>query len=121
MKLNRMLILAALLLGAAPAVSHAGCSPACASGVSCRITSQGPPTVYACASAVRAGRGPAATLATQSGVAQKGSAPSGAAVQTTGPKNVARPKAIEKIEHAAVKSPRDSASGQATGRRQYTP
>jgi hypothetical protein len=48
MKLKYVMILAGLLIGAAPAISFAACSPACATGEVCRITSQGPPTVYQC-------------------------------------------------------------------------
>ena len=67
MKLSRLIILSGLLIGAAPAVSYAACSPACTGTNVCRITAQGPPTVYQCASSVRAGRGLAGPATAQSG------------------------------------------------------
>lgn len=121
MKLHRLLILSGLLLTVAPAASFAACSPACAEGVACRITSQGPPTVYQCASGIRAGRAPTGPLATKSGVAQTGSAPNGPAALTTGPKNTPNTNSITYQKIESVKSPRDVASGQATGKREPKP
>lgn len=146
MKLHQILILSGLLLGIAPAVSYAACSPACASGIACRITAQGPPTVYQCASSVRAGRGLAGPATAQSGVTkqpqafgtgnqleavtgqsgatQKSIGPNASASRTTGPKVGGRPPAAlkeQEISIESVKSPRDATSGQATGKRRQQP
>ena len=48
MKKSFSLILAGLLVGAAPTLSWADCSPACGDGYVCSVRSQGPPTVYGC-------------------------------------------------------------------------
>lgn len=84
MKLKIMMILAGLLVGAAPSMSFAACNPACATGEVCRITSQGPPTVYQCkketATYGRAPTGPRAVQGT-------GGAAGGSMARSAGPKS----------------------------------
>ena len=117
MKLHRLLILSGLLLTVAPAASFAACSPACAEGVSCRITAQGPPTVYQCDTAFRAVRG--GPRASVGGVAVKGGT-SGDSLRSGTVPRASDPKLAEataaKKGAATITSPRDPASGQATGK-----
>jgi hypothetical protein len=118
MKLHRLLILSGLLIGAAPAVSFAECRPACSGTDVCRITSQGPPTVYACLAP------PAKKELRNPGVMQpgagapRGGGASGSNARTVGPTVGPRPSAAHKehIEVASVKSPRDAATGQVKGK-----
>jgi hypothetical protein len=118
MKLHRLFILSGLLLGTVPAVSYAGCSPACAEGVSCRITAQGPPTVYACDSAVRAiRRGPQAAVG--GGQSLGGGSAVGPTARSGGPNSMnPRPPVAHKdtIEIQSVNSPRDAQSGKTPGK-----
>jgi hypothetical protein len=118
MKIYLTALLAGLLVGAAPGVSFAGCATVCVLPDVCRITSQGPPTQYGCglpSDRVMGGpRGPAGPRVNQgasSGVAQKG-ANSATTARTTGPKEQ---------KQASIQSPRDVASGQATGKHQNKP
>ena len=125
MKLHRLLILSGLLIGVVPTPSFAECVPACAPGISCRVLSQGPPTVYGCPTAVRGALGPTGTLTAKQGsgnVMGKGSIPDSSTARTTGPKNSARPPAALKLDQvdsktSSVKSPRDVATGQIKGER----
>jgi hypothetical protein len=112
MKLHRLLILSGLLVGAAPAISFAECRPACTGDNVCRITAQGPPTVYTCMAppAKKAIRSPG-VVQPGGGVAIGGN-PVGSNARTTGPTVGPRPPAAHKetIEVASVKSRRERAT-----------
>ena len=115
MKLHRLLILSGLLIGVVPTPSSAECVPACAPGISCRVLSQGPPTVFGCPTAVRGARGPTGALTAKQGsgnVAGKGSTPDSSTARTTGPTVGPRPPVAHKesIEIASVKSRRERAT-----------
>jgi hypothetical protein len=116
MKLKYMMILAGLLVGAAPAMSFAACSPACGAGEVCRITSQGPPTVYQCKKETATyGRSPTGPRAVQ-GAGGTGGA---SMARSAGPNN--KNAKANVAPKRSIQSPRDVASGQATGRRQHKP
>jgi hypothetical protein len=129
MKLHRLLILSGLLIGTAPSVSYAGCATACTLPEVCRITSQGPPTVYGCGSpnarVVGAARSSGGVLTAKQGsgnVMGNGSTPDSSTARTTGPKNSARPPAALKLDQvdsktSSITSPRDAASGLPSARR----
>ena len=126
MKLHRLLILSGLLIGVVPTPSFAECVPACAPGISCRVLTQGPPTVYGCPTAVRGARGPTGTLTAKQGsgnVMGKGPVPDSSTARTTGPKNSARPPAAHKetIETDSVKSRRERAAATVTDKPKAQP
>lgn len=115
MKLSRLFILSGLLIAVVPTLSFAECVPGCAAGVSCRITAQGPPTVYQCDPAVRGVRSPSGALTAKQGsgnVAGKGSTPDSSNARSTGPTVGPRPPVAHKesIEIASVKSRRERAA-----------
>ena len=119
MKLHRILILAGLLLGAAPAVSFAECRPACTGTDVCRITAQGPPTVYACMAppAKKEIRSPGAVQ--PRGGVQQGGGVIGSNARSSGPTVAPRPptKVKTEVSMESVKAPRDVATGQIKGER----
>ena len=115
MKLHRLFILSGLLIGAAPAISFAECRPACSGTDVCRITSQGPPTVYACMAppAKKEFRKP--VVAAQpggGGAAVGGGSGVGATARSSGPTGGPRAPVAHKesIEIASVKSRRERAT-----------
>ncbi len=121
MRLHRLLILSGLLFGVAPAVSFAECKPACGDGYVCSVTKQGPPTVYGCTKEkasydVRAPGGVKAVGGGGSiaGAGGGGSLRSGTATAPNNPK--LGDHAVGKKGPATITSPRDPASGQATGK-----
>ena len=145
MKKSLSLIVAGLLVSAVSNVSFAGCATACTSPDVCRITSQGPPTVYGCGSpnarvigGARSPGGAGAVKSPSGGAASSGyvnavefptvkSSPGGAASSGTGASapsaaRTAAPKRNLKTDQVdSVKAPRDVATGQATGKRQHQP
>lgn len=122
MKLNHLLMLSGLLLGAAPGLAYAGCAASCKN---CRYEAAG--NYFYCADSAVKGARPRAVGAAQpsGGIAKDaGNVANSSSARTTGPKSMnPRPPAAHKetIEIASVKSPRDAASGQATGRRTHKP
>ena len=108
MKIYLSVVLTGLLVEAAPSVTFADCSPACTSGNVCRVTTQGPPTVYGClpekAHYVRSPKGSTVGGGSSSDFTIKG--PAAASAKTTAPKR--KPTAAQS---QAVQSPRDTASG----------
>jgi len=135
LKLSRFLVLSGLILGAAPTVSFADCSPACSGGDICRYDSTRSPQFYCAAPKSKSVAGPRAPVgAGSAGAVQKGAPMSGANARTSGP----GPKPASQYSWGAtnsgsmvkqgntapkrsIQSPRDVASGQATGRRQHKP
>ena len=145
MKKSLTLIVAGLLVSAVSNVSFAGCATACTLPDVCRITLQGPPTVYACGSpnarVIGGARNPGGAGVVKSpsgGAASSGwvnsvefptvkSPPGGAASSGTGAtapsaaRTVAPKRNLKLDQVESVTAPRDAASGQATGKRQQQP
>ena len=145
MKKSLTLIVAGLLVSAVSNVSFAGCATACTSPDVCRITLQGPPTVYACGSpnarVIGGARNPGGAGVVKSpsgGAASSGwvnsvefptvkSPPGGAASSGTGAtapsaaRTVAPKRNLKHDQVDSVTSPRDSASGLPTVKRQQQP
>lgn len=121
MKLHRLLILSGLLIGSAPAVSFADCRPACTGTDVCRITAQGPPSVYACMAppAKKELRKPGVVAQPGGGATVGGGSGIGATARSTGPTAEPRAPAKSKSEVSieSVTSPRDASSGLPSVRR----
>jgi hypothetical protein len=109
MKVRFSLILAGMVAGITATSSHAGCDSSCPPGA-CRYESAG--NKFYC-TAVR-GKAPGTGL-TPRAVNSSNAAPKGPAANTA---RTAKPK---QAAPTAIQSPRDVASGQATGRRQHKP
>jgi len=138
MKLKTLLFASASMVGATlvPATSFADCSPACSGGDVCRYDSTRSPQFYCAAPKTKSVAGPRAPVgAGSAGAVQKAAPTSGATARTAGP----GPKPASQYSFGAnqtaqtvnaksngapkrsIQSPRDVASGQATGRRQHKP
>ena len=121
MKLHQLLILSGLLIGAAPSLSFADCRPACGDGFVCSVTKQGPPTVYGCTKekATYDVRKPGA-VKTVGGGAPAGGGVAGGSLRSGTVQRASDPKLAEATAAqkgaATITSPRDPASGQATGK-----
>lgn len=122
MKLNHLLMLSGLLLAAAPGLAYAGCAASCKN---CRYEAAG--NYFYCGdTAVKGARTRAVGAAQPSGGIAKdaGNVANSSSARSTGPKsmNPRTPVAHkDEIQIDSIKSPRDAASGQATGRRTYKP
>lgn len=109
MKTRLSLILVGLIAAATASPSYAGCAASCPAGA-CRYESAGN---YFYCTAVR-GKAPGTVVNPR---AVNGSAaPAATATAKLAPTNGPKQK-----PSTAIKSPRDAASGQATGRRQHKP
>lgn len=135
MKFSPVVALAGLALATVSSPSYAGCSPAGASGEVCRYEAAGNYFYCAASKSVRSpgARGPVAAGGATSAGAIKSAPASGANARTSGP----GPKSTQSYSFGAtqtgsfaksgaapkqgIQSPRDVASGQATGRRQHKP
>lgn len=142
MKVHRILVIAAVFAGGGvSAPAFADCSPACVSPDVCRYDSTRSPQFFCASPNSRFKGGPGGVATTPRSVAG-GTAPTGASPQTartvgpkastqsysfgaTQPGSQARANVIQKgaapNEPAKIESPRDVASGQATGKRQHKP
>lgn len=115
MKLNRILVLAGLLIGVAPGVSYAGCAASC---VNCRYEAAG--NYFYCGDAVKGVRpravgsvqaagGGAVPQGTTAGVTAKSTAPK--QPKCSAQTSLGRENSVE-----CVQSPRDVATGQVKGK-----
>ena len=116
MNLKKLLFVAGVATLFAPVSAFADCSPACASGEVCRYEAAG--GKFYCAPSKTA-RGPAAVSGPRATPAT-GSPRVAASSRSAAPKKSSGNK-LGNFEIQDVKSPRDSASGQATGRRTHKP
>lgn len=135
MKLSPLIALTGLALATVSSPSFAGCSPACTGGDICRYEAAGNYFYCAAPKSVRSPgtRGPTAPGGAAGSASMKATPASGATARTGGP----GPKAGQSYSFGAtqtgsfakaggaprqsIQSPRDVASGQATGKRQHKP